>query len=309
MVEQMTDNVAATTEPPPPVDPASIMAKQARNGGANGELNSEKGFWTGISKAPVVDRVWPRLFGSSLRKSGRLIDVGWLLRDEQTSLIWAAPRTFRRDDPKPTHAKAVNNCPSVLDYEARLFEVLCPFDMHLGFKVDKGRPILINRAGANSAIESSALSKMVSLQARSQWRHPNRPVLQIGTPYVFIADEPVQMMQMPAFNHYPKHPLPGLVIGGRLPIDVWPRTMSWAFEWCDPNKDLILRRGDPWFYVRFETFDPTRKVRLSEAELTPELKTFLGGMTGVTRYVRGTHSLFNVARERRPKKLLVKRRR
>ena len=62
-----------------------------------------------------------------------------------------------------------------------------------------------------------------------------------------------------------------MLIGGRLPIHIWPRQMMWAFEWFEPSKPLTLRRGEPWFYVRFETFDPTRPVRLFEAEMTPEL--------------------------------------
>src|SRR5262245_15276755 len=95
------------------------------------------------------------------------------------------------------------------------------------------------------------------------------------------------------------------MIGGRLPIHIWPRHMMWAFEWMDPSQDLILRRGEPWFYVRFETQDPSRPVRLIEAEMTPELREHLNGLTGVTNYVNRTFSLFGTARERRPKTLLV----
>jgi len=33
--------------------------------------------------------------------------------------------------PQAASTKAVGFCPAVLDYEARIFEVPCPFDLHL----------------------------------------------------------------------------------------------------------------------------------------------------------------------------------
>jgi hypothetical protein len=85
--------------------------------------------------------------------------------------------------------------------------------------------------------------------------------------------------------------------------------MMWAFEWYDTSKELVLRRGEPWFYVRFETEDPSRPVRLIEAEMTPALEEYAAGAFAVTNYVNRTFSLFNTARERRPEKLLVPKQR
>src|SRR5215213_2111521 len=85
--------------------------------------------------------------------------------------------------------------------------------------------------------------------------------------------------------------------------------LMWAFEWHDPKQDLVLKRGEPWFYVRFETEDPSRPVKLVEAERTPEVKEYLGGLSAVANYVNRTFSLFSTARERRPKTLLTPKRR
>ena len=71
----------------------------------------------------------------------------------------------------------------------------------------------------------------------------------------------------------------------------------------------MIKRGDPWFYVRFETHDPTRPVRLIEAEMTPQLKEYMGGLSAVTNYVNRTFSLFDTAKARRPKTLLVPKKR
>ena len=83
---------------------------------------------------------------------------------------------------------------------------------------------------------------------------------------------------------------------------LWEETVAPGASWS-----LILRRGEPWFYVRFETFDPSRPVRLVEAEMTPELREYANAINGVTHFVRRTFSLFDTARSRRPRKLLVKR--
>lgn len=76
--------------------------------------------------------------------------------------------------------------------------------------------------------------------------------MQILTPYVFLADEPVYLTQLPPFAHYREPQLPGTLIGGRVPIHIWPRRMMWAFEWYDTSKPIVLTRGEPWFYLRFE---------------------------------------------------------
>lgn len=259
----------------------------------------------------LIERWRRQLLGSGAAPDRRrVVEVGWLLQTQKAGFIWEAPRQFTRLDPAPQHAKSVQMCPAVLDFEARTFEVPCPLDLHLRFKFDeRGQPQLINAAGANSAIRSRHLREMVAVMNRAEWRHPDRPVLQLVTPYTFVADEPVYMTQTPPYLAWRDPPLPGVMIGGRVPVHVWPRQLMWAFEWMDPGRDLVLRRGEPWFYVRFETEDPSRQVRLVEAELTAELREYLDGMASVTNYVKRTFSLFDTARERRPAKLLVKKQR
>jgi len=241
----------------------------------------------------------------------RAAEVGWLLDTEKAGFIWNAPQKLVPPDPTNRHAKSVRFCPAVLDHEARLFEITCPIDLHLRFELDPKtkKPVLINAAGDQSTIRSKHLSEMLALVDPKEWRNADRPIVQIITPYVFLADEPVYMSQLAPFCHYRSPSWPGVLIGGRLPIHIWPRALMWAFEWHDPKQDLILKRGEPWFYVRFETEDPSRPVKLVEAERTPEVKEYLGGLSAVANYVNRTFSLFSTARERRPKTLLTPKRR
>ncbi|MEA2778292.1 MAG: hypothetical protein QOF90_3698 [Acetobacteraceae bacterium] len=245
-----------------------------------------------------------RWFGPAAR--GRVVDIGWTLRQTKASFIWDAPRPVLNKGPRSSHAKIVSVCPAMLDHESRLIEVDCPIDARIRFQRDaQGRAVLENVLGDASPIRSGHLSQMVKLLSEKEWRHPRRPIVQVITPYLFLADEPVWLTQLPPMHAYLATPWPGLLISGRFPIDVWPRTLMWAFEWYDTTKDLVLKRAEPWFTVRLETMDPSRKTRLVKTKLTPELEEYLQGLDGVSNYVRGTFGLFDVARRRRPKILLA----
>ncbi len=245
--------------------------------------------------------------------SGRVCEVGWLVDADKAGLIYGTPRALGRRRPlKATdNPKAVSRCPAVHDVEARTFEIPCPVDLRLKLVQGEDGRLQVAAAGeGQQSLNRQHLAKMVFLLQRERWRDPKKPVVQVAAPYRFLADESVWMTQLPAYDHFRPSPepgpLPGLLIGGRFPIDVWPRALMWAFEWHDIRRELVLRRGEPWFYLRFETADPARPVRLVEAQMTPELRAFCNGVDGVTNYVNQTFQLFAEARKRRPAKLLVK---
>lgn len=235
----------------------------------------------------------------------RVIDVGWVIDTDKAGLIWEGPRKITRPPEKGTHAKSVNFCPGVIDHDSRLFEVPCPFDIHVGFARNGDQIGMINLDGDQSTIRSKHLNQQCVIVNKQEWRHPDRPIVQFMTPYLFLSDEPVWMNQLPAFYHYQQPPLPGTFIGGRLPVHIWPRHMMWAMEWFDITKPIKIKRGDPWFYVMFETMDPSKRVRVIEADFTPELHEYVNQIKGVSNFVNRTFSLFPLAQKRRPKKLLV----
>ena len=248
------------------------------------------------------------LFKRAHAALARQAEVGWIIDAEKAGFIWAEPTRVRTEESDQTHAKSLRVCPAMLDHEARLFEVACPIDLRVKLaRDDKGQLTLVNVAGDQSTIRSKHLGQMLVLVPQKEWRKKDRPVIQIITPYLFLADEPIYMTQLPAFNHYQPNPLPGVLVGGRFPIDVWPRHLMWAMEWHDTSRELVLKRGEPWFYVRFEAHDPSRPIKLVEAEMTPALSEYIKGVSSVTNYVNRTFSLFKTARERRPKTLLTRK--
>jgi hypothetical protein len=235
------------------------------------------------------------------------VDVGWVIDpNREPTFIWGAPHRLSRPETKTTHSKGVSICPAINEHESRLYEVCAPVDLHLRFKLDqRGDPAMTSIDGEMSSIRPQFLSKLMMAVHPAEWRHPKRPMIQVMTPYLFVADEPVYMTMFPAIYHYPEKRLPGMMLGGRFPIHIWPRELVWAFEWYDTASDILIDRGDPWFYVGFEAADPSRRVRLIEAEMTPQLREYSAGIRGITNYISHPYSLIETAKQRRPEKLLT----
>jgi len=246
---------------------------------------------------------------ATMAPAGRVAEIGWLVDASTPSFLWEEPRPLPRSQPAE-HPKGVNRCPAITDGEARTWEVPAPVDLHLRIgKNDKGEPSLVNVAGGQSSIAPGKLQQMITLMPQARWRDPRRPVLQVSAPYRFVCDEPCWLSQLPPYYHYKSPAWPGLLIGGRFPIHNWPRSLMWAFEWWDSARDLIIKRGEPWFYLRFETLDPARPQRLVEAEMTPELREYCRGLDGITNYVNQTYQVMDTAAGRRPGRLLKRRER
>ena len=233
------------------------------------------------------------------------VTVGWLHAERSGAVLYPPPKRLRGNNVARSHAKSANACPAILNLESRLFEVSCPIDLHLGMSENQfGTPALADLAGEMSGLRPEALDRAVILSPPEEWRHPDRPVLQLRLPYIFLADEPVYMAQMPAFQHFRPDPLPGLTLPGRFPIHLWPRPLSWAFEWHAPERPLTLRRGEPLFYLMFETEPASRPAQLVEAERTPELDRYIAEIEGVVNYANQTFSLMKQAEARRPARLV-----
>lgn len=243
---------------------------------------------------------------SEARGKSRGVTVGWTVRFPQGGdAIWSPPKPFTRKDPKPQSAKSVQVCPAAIDFDRRHFVIPCPIDLKLSFaRQPNGQLQLIDMDGEQSAMRPTGRANMMILHPQNEWRHPERPIIQIVAPYVFVADEPAYVVQTAPYLDYFPTPRPGVPMGGRFPIHIWPRPLSWGFEWHDISKPLIMKRGEPWFYVRFETEDPSAHVRLVEQEMTEELEGYLKSIIDVSNYVNKTYSMFGEARRIRPEKLL-----
>ena len=244
--------------------------------------------------------MFKKLFGAAddnnHNAAARTVEVGWLLQDESAGVIWDTPTPVKFEHDKPTTGKSVQLCPAAIQFDRLHYRINCPVDLRLRVAQNNGQLQLQNVDGNMSSVRPAGLQKLLVMSPQNEWRHPSRPLLQLMTPYVFLSDEPVYVNQFPPFLHYSKERLPGVQICGRFPIDVWPRAHMWAIEWHDTNRDLVLKRGDPLFYVRFETRNPASPVRLVEAKMTEELESYIRQISDVTNYVNQSFQLFKTAR-------------
>ncbi|MBX7460351.1 hypothetical protein [Qipengyuania huizhouensis] len=239
------------------------------------------------------------------RGKKRTVTVGWTVRFAKSDAIWSPPTTFARSEPKSKSGKSIQVCPAAIDFDRRHFVIPCPVDLTLAFVRDaQGRLQLTDADGEQSGMRPQGRANLLQLQPQSEWRDPERPILQFTAPYVFVADEPCWVVQTEPYLHWFPERRPGVAMGGRYPIHIWPRPLAWAFEWYDLSKPLVLKRGDPWFYVHFETENPGAHVRLVEQEMTDELETYLDSIIDVSNYVNKTYGLFGEAQRIRPEKLL-----
>ncbi len=239
------------------------------------------------------------------RGKKRTVTVGWIVRAAQTSVLFAPPTLFARQDPKWGSAKSVRNCPASIDFDHRHFVIPAPVDITLHFeRQSNGQLTLKDADGDNSGVRKNGLSELIILHPQNEWRHPERPLIQMLSPYIFVADDPCYIVQTAPYLHYFREPRPGVQMGGRFPIHIWPRPVSWGFEWHDVTKPLTLKRGEPWFYVHFETENPSARIRLVEQEKTDELESYINSIADVSKFVNKTYSLFSEAQRLRPESLV-----
>jgi hypothetical protein len=92
--------------------------------------------------------------------------------------------------------------------------------------------------------------------------------MSIGKPIYFCANESVTLTVMPAFLHKNKFLNNINVIPGEFDISKWFRPCDFAFEIIDDSQELTFKRGDPLYYIKFNT---NKKIKFTRMEITPDL--------------------------------------
>ncbi len=109
------------------------------------------------------------------------------------------------------------------------------------------------------------------------------PMLSVYPKYVFYSDVSVEITSLPL-------PLiDGIkntrLVPGRFNISKWVRPIDWTFEIEDPEKEIIVKRGDPLFMVVFDT-PKNKKVVLNRVPCDNELLKVVSACTGVKAKIK-----------------------
>ncbi len=229
------------------------------------------------------------------------VNIGWFLLEEESSHAFFDPvplKSFRSGALSP---KAVQACPAVNDFEARAWVIRSPYSIDLRLE-QHGSKVRIKMNPAKTSLSKAELGKVLTVNDRQDWRAPDKPVLQIKIPYLFLSDDTVYLTQIP--QTIKPHTDHGVLICGRFPIRSWIRPLSFAMEFTRLPAGLFIRRGDPLCFVLFETKDPSASLAVGRAKRTDELMSFTRSCLGVTSKIRNTFSAIETAETRRPKRLL-----
>jgi hypothetical protein len=234
------------------------------------------------------------------------IEIGWCIDEHAAKFVFSEPQSLFKQRQKALSGRAVQACPAINELERDYFVIKNAFDLRLRIvKEQKSYDLHIVEDGTR--IDQDLVASFVHLMEPTLWRSETTPVVQIKIPYFFLSDSPCYMTMLAPYMSKNMVDWPGLLIGGRLPISIWPRTLNWAFEWTNLDKDLILRRGHDLCYLYFEGASLRSRASLHEIEYTAELAEYRKGISSVPKFMSNTFSLFETALERRPKNLLKKK--
>jgi hypothetical protein len=69
--------------------------------------------------------------------------------------------------------------------------------------------------------------------------------------YLFMASDDCTLEQIPVSLHDTSFSSKVRLISGAFNINKWFRPIEFGFEFINENEPLIIKRGDPMYYVRF----------------------------------------------------------
>lgn len=231
--------------------------------------------------------------------------VGWFLDVDEAAAMYPDPipmahlqKKLQRDRKSPDY------CPAVQNFNRNLFVLLAPYDLTL-FCNEKPDSFEFALETNSSTVSPGSLRNVMFVTPPREWRSPDRPVIQLRCPYVFVSDDDVTVEQTAPWLHYLQPAWPGVSIAGAFEIRSWVRTLSWAFEWHDLSRPLVIRAGEPWSYVRLV---PASKsvVKLARIERTSAISDLQKQVTGITNYTSNALDLISRVEARRPARLLQK---
>ena len=97
-----------------------------------------------------------------------------------------------------------------------------------GFMISSPRPLSLLENGGDYDPDAPPVKalideqQMIMFQPQPEWRHPNRPVMQMLTNYVFVSDDPLFINQYPPFLNYTPAQRPGVFPEADRPPRAWP---------------------------------------------------------------------------------------
>jgi hypothetical protein len=163
-------------------------------------------------------------------------------------------------------AEDANNffkCPALIGYFKNTFVIKSPTDIHLTFDSEKN---WIGTKNFDQNFYDSFVENRCSVRADS-----STPILMSLKLYYYFYSETSCLVEMLDPTMHCQPCVENMrVIPGSFDISKWFRFLQPVFEVIDPSKPLIIKRGDPLYYVRLVPKDDS-KVDLVYKEFNREM--------------------------------------
>ena len=228
-----------------------------------------------------------------------LTEIGWFHAILEGSSAFLPPKKVVLErDPSRTRSGHLS-CPAVRSVAQGCYAILSPFSLTLRF-TRRDKVISITPIYPSTSVSEGRLRDMLRLEPRESWYSDDRPIIQIASPYTFVADQKVEVEKIhPVLGHPTR--INWRVIPGRFDIYGWQRPLNWAFEWDALGGDLSIRMGEPLYYVKFfgETGSQIFNPDLFKIEPSERLKKRMVEFSGVSGLRRSTQKLIKEYSDKR----------
>ena len=228
--------------------------------------------------------------------------VGWRTSSPQARLAFLPPEPVSEADA----AAAAPMFPGIPGetLARRLIQVRSPFDLRIRLVRHAGGA-RFQRVPEPGGLSEAGFAGLVTPIVPSAQRRRELPAVQVSLNLILVTEEACALHLMPPWGAPSFRDWPGTLVCGRFPLRSWPRALNAILEWQEPERDWVLRRGEPvaWFFLHFD--DPDKVPKLVEASLTPALKRHLAQVDNVGNLGRNVGPMFAQAEERRPARLLT----
>jgi len=193
-------------------------------------------------------------------------------------------------------------CPALQDVTQNTFIVRSPFTIHLTYKGIQNNYPNCALDPEKSTLTDKAFNDFITINNTDIWLNDTTPLIQIHPRIVFVTDEKDLFMEIfPPFLEY-RPDIPGRWTAAKYNIYNWIRNTGTVFEWMDTSKPLIIKRGDPLMYVRFNT---DKKVYLEFINNSKEIVKLSNRNSSLKEHIKYfTREAMKFGYKFRPRKLL-----
>mgnify|MGYP003347042052 FL=1 len=166
---------------------------------------------------------------------------------QSTQLLGLEPISFIKYFSTKRESSAYLKCPAFLEYFKNTFVIFSPYTLDIN--IDRTRPWC-----SINSIPQDVFNEFVEFRTH-QFGINDPVILTLPPKIVFYSNEEVTIESIPLFLDRSEYGKNLRVIPGSFRIDKWVRPVDFTCEILDDRKNILIKRDDPIFCVRFTNPD------------------------------------------------------